>query len=213
MSIFIDSANLDEIEKALDLGWVSGVTTNPLLLGKEKIEVAEHLQKIRSITSGPIFYQLMSDSFAGMLDEAHKAQEILEKQLVVKLPPTDLGFKVCSELNIKMLCCPTAIYSPAQALIASEAGAQYIAIYVNRATRLMDNGIELTQSIAEILQSTPTALLAASLKSPGEAIAAVKAGANHLTLPFTTLVEMSKHELSEAATRQFNEEGFGLAKG
>lgn len=212
MSIFLDSANLSEIKNALDLGWVSGVTTNPLLLAKEDITVAGHLQKIRTVNSGPIFYQLMSDSFEGMLDEAHQAQEILENQLVVKLPPTDLGFKVCSELNIKMMCCPTAIYSPAQALVASEAGAHYIAIYVNRATRLMGSGIDLTRKIAELLQNTSTELLAASLKSPDEAVASVNAGAKHLTLPFSTLVHMSKHELSQAATLQFVEDGAGLSK-
>lgn len=207
MTIFIDSANLDEIQQALDLGWISGVTTNPLLMAKEDCDVRNRLQEIKSLTSGSIFYQLMSETFEGMIKEAHEAHQILEKQLVVKLPPTDLGFKVGSELSVKMMCCPTAIYSAAQALVASETGAQFIAIYVNRASRLLGDGIKLVEGIAEVLFDSRTEILAASLKSPEEAVAAITAGADHLTLPYTTLMEMSKHELSQAAVDQFQADG------
>ncbi len=211
MSIFIDSANLDHIKSALDLGWVRGVTTNPLLLAKENMKGSIRLSEIKDLTFGPVFYQLMDETFEGMINEAHEAAKILEKQLVVKLPPSDLGFKVCSELSIKMNCCPTAIYSPAQALIASEAGAQYIAVYVNRATRLMGNGIQLVKDISTVLEGSRTELLAASIKSPGEAVNAITAGAQHLTLPYETLVQMSHHELSEDAIREFQKKGTGLS--
>lgn len=210
MSIFIDSANPGEVKKALNLGWVTGITTNPLLLARENIKVTDLLKNLGSLAVGQVFYQLVSKTFAEMIDEADQALEILEGKLVVKLPPTDLGFKVCSQLSTRIPCCPTAIYAPAQALIASEAGAQYIAVYVNRATRLMEDGISLTKNISEVLTDSRTEVLAASLKSPEEAVNAIKAGARHLTLPFTTLMAMSGHELSEAATLQFDKEGRGL---
>jgi transaldolase len=162
------------------------------------------------LSGGPIFYQLTSNSFETSIAEAHQALELLEKQLVIKLPPTELGFKLCAELSSRIPCCPTAIYSPAQALVAREAGAQYLAVYVNRATRLMGDGLKLVEDIATVLEGSQTKLLAASLKSPDEATLAFLAGAQHLTLPYSTLKEMSRHPLSDEAIQQFNFEGKGL---
>lgn len=213
MSIFIDSANLAQVKTALDLGWVKGVTTNPLLLSQSDMDPSDLFMALRKLSDGPIFYQLTSTTFEACLAEAHLALELLEKQLVVKLPPTDMGFKLCSELSSRIPCCPTAIYSPAQALIAREAGAQYLAVYVNRATRLMGDGLKLIEDIAEVLDGSQTKLLAASLKSPPEASQAFSAGADHLTLPYSTLIEMSKHPLSDEAIKQFQAEGVGLIKG
>jgi transaldolase len=210
MSIFIDSANLTHIQIASELGWVKGITTNPLLLAQAETDTSLVLTALKSFSSGPIFYQLTTTSFDAMIREAHQAMDILEKQLVVKLAPNELGFKVCSELSSRMSCCPTAIYSPAQALIAREAGAQYIAVYVNRASRLLGDGIQLVMELAEVLSGSHTELLAASLKSPAEAIAAFTAGAQHLTLPYKTLMAMSKHELSEEAIKEFRDNGNGL---
>ncbi|NQT62237.1 MAG: transaldolase [Candidatus Marinimicrobia bacterium] len=210
MSIFIDSANLAQVKTALELGWVKGVTTNPLLLAQSDMEPSALFIALRKLNDGPIFYQLTSNTLETCIAEAHQVLELLEKQLVIKLPPTDLGFRLCSELSSRIPCCPTAIYSPAQALVAREAGAQYLAVYVNRATRLMGDGLKLVEDIAAILKDSQTKLLAASLKSPDEATLAFLAGAHHLTLPYLTLMEMSKHPLSEDAIKQFQTEGVGL---
>jgi len=210
MSIFIDSTNITQVKTALELGWVKGITTNPLLLAQSDQKAAELLQTLKSLSDGPIFYQLMSSTIDEALSEAHQALEILEKQLVVKLPPTDLGFRLCSELSSRIACCPTAIYAPSQALIAREAGAQYLAVYVNRATRLMGDGLKLVSDISDILKGSHTRLLAASLKSPEEAARAFSAGADDLTLPYTTLMDMTKHPLSEDAINQFQADGKGL---
>jgi len=211
MSIFIDSSDLKHIKAALDLGWVKGVTTNPTLINQSELEAEEVLAAIKLLTAGPVFYQLVSETFGQMLDEAQRAQQILENRLVVKLPPNDLGFKACSHLSSKTTCCPTAIYSPAQALIARECGAQFIAVYVNRATRLMGDGIQLVRDITRVLEGSKTELLAASLKSPEEALEAFTAGAQHLTLPHETLIQMSGHDLSAEAIRQFKVQGTGLS--
>jgi len=210
MPIFIDSSNLTHIEAACRLGWVKGVTTNPLLLNKSELKAQELLEAIKQLTADPVFYQLVADTFEQMIDEVELAREILEKRLVIKLPPSELGFRVCSHLSSKISCCPTAIYSPAQALLARECGAQFIAVYVHRATRLMGDGLQLVRDIAQVLDGSRTEILAASLKSPEEAVAAVTAGADHLTLPYETLTRMSQHALSEAALREFREKGSGL---
>ncbi|MBC8377114.1 MAG: transaldolase [FCB group bacterium] len=212
MSIFIDSANLIQIKTALELGWVQGITTNPLLLAQSDLELKALFVALRKLNDGPIFYQLTSNSFESSIAEAHQTLELLEKQLVIKLPPTDLGFRLCSELSSRIPCCPTAIYSPAQALVAREAGAQYLAVYVNRATRLMGDGLKLIEDIAAILKDSQTKLLAASLKSPDEATLAFLAGAHHLTLPYSTLMDMSRHPLSDEAVKQFETEGVGLVQ-
>ncbi len=210
MSIFIDSANLEHIKTAMELGWVKGVTTNPLLLAQSDQEPSTLFTTLRSLTNGPIFYQVTANTFETCIAEAHQALDLLEKQLVIKLPPTDLGFKLCSELSSRMPCCPTAIYSTSQALIARESGAQYLAVYVNRATRLMGDGLKLVEDIAEVLNGSQTKLLAASLKSPDEAILAFSAGADDLTLPYSTLVKMTNHPFSDEAIKQFQDEGRGL---
>ncbi len=211
MSIFIDSTNLNHIEASSKLGWVRGVTTNPLLLAQANMAVDSLLSAIKQLCSGPIFYQLMAETFDQMITEAYQVQKILDKQLILKLPPSDLGFQVSAQLSSKIACCPTAIYSPAQALIAREAGAQYIAVYVNRASRLMGDGIQLVRDIDGVLAGSKTELLAASIKSPAEAVEAITAGAQHLTLPYETLIQMTRHELSNAAIEQFQNEGVGLA--
>ena len=210
MSIFIDASNLSHIKTAMESGWVSGVTTNPLILAQSELQPPEVLKRIKALCSGPIFYQLVSTTFNEMITEAHQAVAILEKQLVVKLPPNEMGFRVCSELSSRMACCPTAIYSPAQALIARMAGAQYIAVYVNRATRLLGDGLEITKEISKVLMGSHTELLAASLKSSTEAVAAFTAGAQHLTLPYDTYLAMSKHDLSDDAIEEFQKKGTGI---
>lgn len=210
MSIFIDSANIEDIRHAAQWGWVKGVTTNPLLLASSSQPVHVLLKAMGDSQNGPVFYQLVSPTFEGMLEEAHEAETLLEKKLVIKLPPSDLGFRVCSELSSRMICCPTAIYAPAQALLARESGAQYLAVYVNRATRLLGDGLKLVRDIREVLDDSPTRLLAASLKSPKEAVAALMAGAQDLTLPADVLRVMAHHDLSKQAQDQFNAEGCGL---
>lgn len=210
MSIFIDSANITHVKTAIELGWVKGITTNPLLLAQSQQNISALLKTLRELSDGPIFYQLTADTFDTALAEAHEALQILEKQLVVKLAPTELGFRLCSELSSRMACCPTAIYSVSQALVAREAGAQYLAVYVNRATRLMGDGLKLIEEISGVLRNSQTKLLAASLKSPEEASQAFSAGADHLTLPYTTLTGMIQHPLSEAAVKEFQIKGTGI---
>ncbi len=145
-----------------------------------------------------------------MLKEAQLAKEIAGDQLVLKLPPTKQGFQIIPHLPPEVTCCVTAIYSAAQAVVARESGVRYIAVYVSRATKLLGDGLSLITEISRILQGSQTQLLAASLKSPMEASSAILAGADHLTLPFDVLSQLTYHEYSEDAVNNFNENGSGL---
>ncbi|HLO13892.1 MAG TPA: transaldolase family protein, partial [Anaerolineales bacterium] len=107
-------------------------------------------------------------------------------------------------------CCVTAVFSAAQALIAREAGAQYIAVYVNRATKQMGDGLALVQDMAKVLTGSQVEIVAASLKSTEEAVAALLAGAQHITLPFEVLANLRVHPLSAKTLEQFAAEGVGI---
>ena len=209
MSIFIDTANLKEIEHAMTLGWVFGVTTNPLILSRENQSAADQLRAIRDVSHGPVFYQLMTDDAESMVREAEAAAEILEDRLVLKLSPTTAGFTFAAG-HPEYRTCPTAIFSAAQALVAQECGAAFIAVYVNRATRLLGDGQALVKEIAQTLLDQPPVILAASLKTPAEAVAAIRSGADSLTLPANVLAAMMEQKHSAAAVVEFQEKGIGL---
>jgi len=209
--IYLDSAILDEAQIAVDMGWVKGITTNPTLLKKSNLVPEECLQQLSAICPGELYYQLCAQDFDSMIREGHRAAELIGEKLVLKIPATELGFRVTAHLSPEIDCSVTAIYSPAQAAVASEAGAKYAIAYVNRATRLLGDGLELVRSMSGMLQDSPTKILAASIKSPQEAAATIQAGANCLTVPMNILRSMCTHELSNQTVTEFNEGGIGIA--
>jgi transaldolase len=210
--IYLDSALLEEARTAIAMGWVKGITTNPTLLKKSPLPPEECLQKLSAICPGELYYQLCSNDFESMIKEGYRAAEIVGAKLVLKIPASELGFRVTAHLSSAIACSVTAIYSPAQAAIASEAGAKYAIAYVNRATRLLGDGLELVRSMSQVLQHSQTEILAASLKSPQEAAATLQAGAHHLTVPLDILRAMTIHELSTATVAEFAEQGIGIAR-
>lgn len=210
MALYLDSAIISEAKIANQLGWVKGVTTNPKLLAKSNISPEATLKGLKQIFSGEIYYQLNSLDFDNMLGEAWAAYNILGEQTVLKVPATSLGFQVVANLSPKIYCSVTGIYSASQAVVAKEAGAKYAIAYVNRATRLLGDGVALVKDMAEVLAGTNTKILAASIKSPEEAIATLKAGAYHLTLPLDILQSLANHELSNQTVEEFSQQGIGL---
>jgi transaldolase len=209
MAIYIDSAVLREVEAARSLGWVHGVTTNPLLLAKAGGEARNVLASLACLEMGPLFYQLVSPTLDGMYKEMELAAKVVGSALVLKVPPTQSGFQFVNQCP-DVPCCVTAVFSPAQALIASETKARYIAVYVNRATRLMGDGLRLVREVAEILKHTRTQIVAASVKSSEEACASLSAGAHHLTLPYEVLMSLIQHPLTEQTVAEFQSNGVGL---
>jgi len=210
MSILIDTADIEHAKAAQETGWVHGITTNPILLSNADSSASDTLQQLAELNVGLLFYQLTSTCREDMLKEAQRAKEIAGDQLVLKLPPTKQGFQIIPYLPSDVTCCITAIYSVAQALVARESSVRYIAVYVSRATKLLGDGMSLVTEISRILQGSQTQLIAASLKSPMEASSAILAGADHLTLPFDVLSQLTYHEYSEDAVNDFNENGLGL---
>ncbi len=210
MAIYLDSAKLDEARQAMDLGWVFGVTTNPSLMAKAGVEPEVVLKELAVLEFHQVYYQLVSQNVEDMLIEARKAAEIVKTGLILKIAPTENGFRFVAKHANEFPCCVTAIFNPAQALIAREAGARYVAVYVNRAIKQLGDGLGLVEKLAKVLAGSQTEVLAASLKSAKEAMDAFLAGAQHITVPFDLLASLSTDPLSAQTIEQFNSDGAGI---
>ena len=210
MALYLDSAIAAEAEIVKHWGWVKGITTNPTLLAQANTPPATTLKTLVSLTSGPVYYQLLASDQEKMIAEGRKAFEIIGSQTILKIPATPLGFEVVAILSSEITCSVTGIYSPAQAAVAKEAGAKIAIAYVNRAERLLGDGIALVRDMSSVLKGSDVEILAASIKSPAEAAASLQAGANHLTLPLTMLQAIATHEFSHQTVIDFAAGGIGL---
>jgi transaldolase len=210
MALYLDSAIISEAKIARVFVWVSGITTNPILLAKSELSPEDTLRELSAVIQGEIFYQLTATDLPGMLIEAQAIRNILGKQVVLKIAATQDGFQTAARLSTEVSCAITAVYSPAQAIVAAEAGASYAIPYVNRATRLLGDGLALVSAMAEALSGTATQILAASIKSPEEAVATLQAGAQHLTLPLNVLQGLTEHELTRQSVEEFSRAGRGI---
>lgn len=210
MVLYLDSAIVTEARVASKFGWISGVTTNPTLLAKSDLSPEATLKELSEIISGELYYQLTATSFDEMIAEGKAASKLIGHKIVLKIPATATGFQATSHLSKNIDCSVTGIYHPAQAVVAAETGAKYAIAYVNRATRLLGDGLKLVREMAKVLEGSSTEILAASVKSPDEATETLLAGAHHLTLPFSVLQTITTHELSEKTFKEFNEKGRGI---
>ncbi len=206
MSIFLDSVNINQISEAVKCGFISGVTTNPLLLSEVKKDPKEIIYTICSMTNGKVFYQITSKEPEKFLNEAFEFSSISPEKIVLKIPCTYENLKQAYKFASIIPCAATAVYSPAQALLALESGFSYIIPYVNRATRFLGDGIELVKSISSIIKrrDKKAILLAASLKTEQECIESIIAGADAITIPFELIVKMSEHKLTQTAIAEFD---------
>lgn len=208
--IYLDSASISDAQAAEKLGWVKGITTNPTLLAKSDLPPETTLKQLSEISPGELYYQLMATEFENMLSEGRAAYAIIGEKTVLKIPATVVGFQAVAVLSREIPCAVTAIYSASQAAVSREAGAKYAIAYVNRATRLLGDGLVLVQEMANVLKDSTTEILAASIKSPEEAAAALQAGAHHLTVPLNMLQAISTHKLSEETVADFAHNGRGI---
>lgn len=205
MGLFIDSAVLAEVKTAVAQGFVAGVTTNPTIMAKAGGEPERIIRELCAISPGPVFYQLTAPDFAGRVEEGLRFVAIGPEKVVLKVAATSENMRLMAALRGRAVCAATAVYSAHQALVAGAAGARYVIPYVNRATRLLGDGLGLVAEIAEVVaaQEEPVEILAASIKTPAEAAQAVIAGADHLTLPLDILLALGDHELSDRAIAEF----------
>ena len=207
MAILLDSASVDDAAAAAELGFVHGITTNPALMARETKEPLAHLERLlAALPSGPICYQPTRTSYADMNDETRAVAALAPDRVVAKLPATLDAIKLAAALTDDGIrCAPTAVYSPAQALLAHEVGCAWVIPYVDRAARQSDGGLSVVDSLAAILKrlQSSTRILAASLKSAPQVVDSILHGAHDITAPLDVLVSLPAHPLTESAVREF----------
>lgn len=204
MPLFLDSAMLTEVVTAHRLGFVAGVTTNPALIAKTGRPGMDVLAEILQAISGPVFYQVTTEGVEEREAQAHAAAAMAPGRVVIKIPATTENLALTARLAAAGLrCAVTAVSTPAQAYLAAQAGAEFAIPYVNRLTRLLGDGLVVVSGCADVLRGTPTRLLAASLKSADEVVAALRAGAQDLTIPLELIQAMGEHPLSQQAIEEF----------
>ena len=209
MKFFIDTANLDEIREAKELGLIDGVTTNPTLVAREGCKNREDFKKlvyqICEVVQGPVSAEVVSTDVNGMVNEARELAEI-HQHVVVKIPMITDGLKATRQLaeaGIKTNV--TLVFSPLQALLAAKAGATYVSPFVGRLDDISQTGMELVAQILEIYQNYifETEVLVASIRNPLHVLEAAQMGADVATIPFKVISQLAKHPLTDIGMKQF----------
>jgi transaldolase len=205
MAILLDSASLDDAAAAAKLGFVSGMTTNPALMARETKEPLAHLARLlEAFPDGPICYQPTLSTPEVMEEQARAATALAPDRVVAKLPATLDAITLATALSADGLeSALTAVYSPAQALLAHEAGCMWVIPYVDRAARHSAGAVVIEQAaLLERLDST-TRILAASLKTAPQVVEAILDGAHDVTAPLDVIRALPAHPLTESAVREF----------
>ena len=205
MKLFIDTANVEEIKKANDLGVICGVTTNPSLIAKEGRIFEEVVKEITSIVDGPISAEVISLESAKMVEEALELVKI-HPNIVIKLPMCIEGLKAVKILASKGIKTNvTLIFSATQALLAARAGATYVSPFVGRLDDVGQEGINLISEVAEIfnIHGIETEIISASIRNPIHVTSSALAGAHIATVPYKVIEQMTKHPLTDAGIAKF----------
>jgi len=209
MKFFIDTANLDQIQEAKELGILDGATTNPSLMAKEGISgrdnILAHYKKICDLVDGDVSAEVISTDLEGMVKEAEDLIQIAPN-IVIKIPMIKDGVKALRYLfdrGIKTNC--TLIFSPGQAILAAKAGATYLSPFIGRVDDITWDGIGLIKTIAEIyaIQGYETEILAASIRNSNHIVQAALAGADVVTCPLTPIIGLLKHPLTDIGLEKF----------
>ncbi|MFA6401744.1 MAG: fructose-6-phosphate aldolase [Salinivirgaceae bacterium] len=209
MKFFLDTANLDQIREAQDLGIIDGVTTNPSLMAKEGIKgqanILKHYVDICNIVDGDVSAEVIATDYEGMIKEG-EILAALHPQIVVKVPVIKDGIKAIKYLSSKGIrtnC--TLIFTVGQALLASKAGATYVSPFVGRLDDISQDGMELIGQIVDMLNyyEMGTQVLAASIRSPLHIIKCIELGADVATCPLEPILALLKHPLTDSGLKKF----------
>lgn len=215
MRIFLDTANVDEIRQAAKLGVISGVTTNPSLVAKEKREdMKAVIQEISSIVDGPISAEVLSLEPEAMIQEAREVSS-WSPNVVVKIPISASGLEAISVLSKERIKTNlTLCFSLNQALLGAIAGATYVSLFVGRLDDIGHDGMQLVSEIVEVFDRYELAsqVIAASIRHPLHVIVAAQAGAHVATVPYTVLMQMIKHPLTDIGISRFAEDWRSIQK-
>ena len=208
MKFFIDTANVNEIREANDMGIICGVTTNPSLIAKEGRDFTQVIQEIADIVDGPISGEVKATTATaeGMIAEGREIAKI-HSNMVVKIPMTKEGLKairVLSAEGIKTNC--TLIFSPTQALLAARAGATYVSPFLGRLDDISTAGLQLIEDITCVFSKyddISTQIICASVRNPMQIVECAKYGADIATVPFKVLMQMMCHPLTDQGIEKF----------
>ena len=205
MKLFIDTANIEEIKEANELGIICGVTTNPSLIAKEGRDFKTVIEEITSIVDGPISAEVISLEAKAMVEEAIPLAK-MNKNIVIKIPMTKEGLKavkILSSMGIRTNV--TLIFSASQALLAARAGATYVSPFLGRVDDINADGLSLISDIVSIFSAheIETKIICASIRNPNHVTQAAKLGADIATVPYNVILQMIKHPLTDAGIEKF----------
>ena len=216
MKLFIDTANVDEIRRANDLGVICGVTTNPSLIAKEGRDFVEVVKEITEIVDGPISAEVISLEAEGMVKEALElCDTIRNPNLVIKIPMCAEGLKATKKLSsMGIKTNVTLIFSTAQALLAAKAGATYVSPFVGRLDDIGDDGVAVVEDIANIFQNygLKTEIIAASIRTSAHVTAVARAGSDIATVPYKVIESMIGHPMTTSGIDRFLSDWASVSK-
>jgi transaldolase len=205
MKFFIDTANIEEIKKAKDLGMVDGVTTNPSLVSKEGREFKGLIREICALVDGPVNAEVVSTDAGGMVEEARQLAQLADN-VVVKVPLIEEGLKATRILAREGIRTNvTLCFSPVQALLAAKAGASFVSPFVGRLDDISHTGMELVDQIMTIYSAYgfQTEVIVASIRNPVHVLEAALMGAHIATIPFKVIQQLIKHPLTDIGLKNF----------
>ena len=208
MKIFLDTANLDEIRRGLDMGMVDGVTTNPTLVSRENREFLPLVKDICALVPGPVSVEVTALDAEGMIEEARRYAELAEN-VVIKVPINSEGLKVIRRLyEMDIRTNTTLIFSPSQALLAAKAGAAFVSPFVGRIDDISGSGMDLVEQIVQIFTNydIQTEVIVASIRHPLHFVQSALIGADIATVPFSTLDRLLNHPLTYKGMASFLED-------
>ncbi|MBO6739324.1 MAG: fructose-6-phosphate aldolase [Phycisphaerales bacterium] len=205
MELYIDTANLDEIKEAHDLGILDGVTTNPSLIAKEGIDYGKRLEEICGVVSGPVSAEVIATEYEAMLSEG-KDRAKIAPQIVVKLPTTVDGVKACKALSDEGIKTNmTLCFQSMQAMMVAKAGAFLVSPFIGRLDDISQDGTELISQIRTIYDNYgfETKILAASIRHPKHMLECALIGADVATVPLKVIKQLMQHPLTDKGLEQF----------
>lgn len=205
MELYIDTANLEEIRQAHDMGVLDGVTTNPSLIAKEGVDYAKRLAEICAIVEGPVSAEVIATDYEGMMKEGLDRAKIASN-IVVKLPITPAGLKACramSDAGVRTNM--TLCFQAMQAMLVAKAGAFLVSPFIGRLDDVSEDGMDLIHKIRQIYDNYgfETKLLAASIRHPKHMLECALAGADVATVPFSVISQLLKHPLTDIGLEKF----------
>lgn len=214
MKFFLDTANVNEIRQALEMGLVDGVTTNPSLLAKEKRDPQETIREVLALVEGPVSLEVLATDSEGMIVEARKLAA-LGSNVVVKIPMTEDGMKAVRTLTGEGIRTNvTLVFQPVQALIAAKAGAAYVSPFIGRLDDISTRGMHIIEDIIAIYTNYgfDTEIIVASVRNPLHVLDAALLGADIATIPFGVIKQLVNHPLTDIGIERFLKDYEGLKK-